>query len=94
MNSRPVSHSVPPPSPTSPRPQIAPGARTVLESGDIRRILTRIAHEIVERNHGAHDVVNGLLELLDGVDSREGVVVIGATNAPDNIDPAILRAQR
>jgi DNA polymerase III delta prime subunit len=39
-------------------------------------------------------VVNGLLELLDGVDGREGVVIIGASNAPDNIDPAILRAGR
>jgi len=39
-------------------------------------------------------VVNGLLELLDGVDGREGVVVIGASNAPDEIDAAILRAGR
>jgi hypothetical protein len=39
-------------------------------------------------------VVNGLLELLDGADGREGVVVIGASNAPDNIDAAILRAGR
>jgi pyrimidine operon attenuation protein/uracil phosphoribosyltransferase len=48
--------------PTSPRPSIAPpsiapGARTVLETGDIRRILTRIAHEIVERNKGTDDMV-------------------------------------
>ena len=43
--------------PTSPRPLIAPGARTVLEAGDIRRILTRIAHEIVERNKGTDDMV-------------------------------------
>jgi pyrimidine operon attenuation protein/uracil phosphoribosyltransferase len=43
--------------PTSPRPLVAPGARTVLESGDIRRILTRIAHEIVERNKGTDDMV-------------------------------------
>jgi pyrimidine operon attenuation protein / uracil phosphoribosyltransferase len=43
--------------PTSPRPLIAPGARTVLETGDIRRILTRIAHEIVERNKGTDDMV-------------------------------------
>jgi hypothetical protein len=39
-------------------------------------------------------VVNGLLELLDGVDGREGVVVIGASNSPDDIDAAILRAGR
>jgi hypothetical protein len=51
-----------------------------------------------DRKHHNSDymlgVVNGLLELLDGVDGREGVVVIGASNAPDHIDPAILRAGR
>jgi pyrimidine operon attenuation protein/uracil phosphoribosyltransferase len=33
------------------------GARAVLDSTDIRRALTRIAHEIVERNKGSQDVV-------------------------------------
>jgi pyrimidine operon attenuation protein/uracil phosphoribosyltransferase len=32
-------------------------ARPVLDSADVGRALTRIAHEIVERNHGAADVV-------------------------------------
>lgn len=40
------------------------------------------------------EVINGLLECLDGADGREGVVVIGATNYPDKIDPAILRPGR
>lgn len=39
-------------------------------------------------------VVNGLLEQLDGAATRMGVVVIGATNDPDAIDPAILRPGR
>ena len=39
-------------------------------------------------------VVNALLELLDGSDGREGVVVIAASNFPDNIDPALLRPGR
>ena len=39
-------------------------------------------------------VVNGFLELLDGASTRDGVVVIGATNNPDRIDPAITRAGR
>ena len=30
---------------------------TVMEADDIRRALTRIAHEIVEKNHGAENVV-------------------------------------
>ena len=39
-------------------------------------------------------IVNTLLEQLDGLVDREGVVVIGATNYPETIDPAILRAGR
>ncbi|GJD37220.1 AAA family ATPase [Methylobacterium aerolatum] len=39
-------------------------------------------------------VVNALLEHLSGATPREGVVVVGATNAPDRIDPAILRSGR
>ncbi|MBB5693583.1 AAA family ATPase [Muricoccus pecuniae] len=39
-------------------------------------------------------VIGGLLEHLDGLGNREGVVVVGATNHPDIMDPAILRAGR
>jgi ATP-dependent Zn protease len=39
-------------------------------------------------------VVNGLLECLDGVEARHGVVVVAACNDPATIDPAILRAGR
>jgi AAA+ superfamily predicted ATPase len=39
-------------------------------------------------------VVNAFLECLDGVGGRDGIVVVGATNDPDRIDPAILRAGR
>ncbi len=40
----------------SPGPSVAPG-RTVLEAADVARALTRIAHEVLERNRGAQDVV-------------------------------------
>jgi DNA polymerase III delta prime subunit len=40
------------------------------------------------------EVVNAMLECLDGVDGREGVVVVGATNLPEKIDPAMLRPGR
>ncbi|WP_301589663.1 AAA family ATPase [Sabulicella glaciei] len=39
-------------------------------------------------------VVNGLLELLDGALSREGVVVLGTCNDATHLDPAILRPGR
>jgi len=45
-NSRPDAGDLPP----------RPGLVTVMEADDMRRALTRIAHEIVERNHGVTDV--------------------------------------
>lgn len=39
-------------------------------------------------------VIAGLLEQLDGINGREGVVILAACNHPDQIDPAILRAGR
>jgi len=39
-------------------------------------------------------VVNALLECVDGINGREGVVVVGACNFPERIDPALLRSGR
>ena len=39
-------------------------------------------------------VVNGLLELLDGAVPRDGVVVVGTCNDPSDLDPALLRPGR
>ncbi|CAN7363073.1 AAA family ATPase [Rhizobium rhizogenes] len=39
-------------------------------------------------------VVNALLECLDGTATRDGVVVVGATNHPDKIDAAVRRPGR
>lgn len=39
-------------------------------------------------------VVNGLLECLDGLSGRDGVVVVATCNDPSVLDPAILRAGR
>ena len=44
---------------------------------------------------GVHDShVNQLLAEIDGVAGQRGVFVVGATNRPDQIDPALLRGGR
>jgi transitional endoplasmic reticulum ATPase len=44
--------------------------------------------------HVTDSVVNQLLTSIDGLESMEGVVVIGATNRPDIIDQGLLRPGR
>lgn len=60
--------------------------RTVLQQADIGRALTRIAHEILEANHGAHDLVvlgiptrgvtlaERVARILDEIEPGSGVV--------------------
>jgi pyrimidine operon attenuation protein/uracil phosphoribosyltransferase len=43
--------------PDEPTPDETVRGRTVLDARDIARALTRISHEILERNKGAHDLV-------------------------------------
>ena len=38
--------------------------------------------------------MNQLLTEMDGMDGRQGVYIIAATNRPDMIDPALLRPGR
>ncbi|WP_455271684.1 AAA family ATPase [Rhizobium herbae] len=40
------------------------------------------------------EVVNALLEALDGAGGREGVVVVASTNLPERLDPALIRSGR
>ncbi|WP_137295690.1 bifunctional pyr operon transcriptional regulator/uracil phosphoribosyltransferase PyrR [Nocardioides dongxiaopingii] len=56
--------SAPPHEAAEPAEPAVPDGRVVLDTGDIARALTRIAHEILERNKGAGDLV------LLGIPSR------------------------
>ena len=47
----------PAPDPAAARSGLAPPLRPVLEAADITRALTRVAHEVLERNRGAEDLV-------------------------------------
>src|SRR3954451_10730762 len=96
----------PRPDPASPRPgsgdptSAGPG----LEEADVGRALTRIAHEIVERNHGAGDVVvlgiptRGVTlarRLGERIEAVEGVTVpIGSVDATMYRDDLRLRGVR
>src|SRR5436305_14770659 len=74
----------------------------VLDADDLRRAVTRIAHEIVERNHGAADVVlvglytRGVAlarRLAGAIASFEGVTVpVGSLDATFYRDDIGLRA--
>ena len=57
--------------------------------------LDSIAKARGNSNDNASDrVVNQLLTEMDGMNAKKNVFVIGATNRPDQIDPAILRPGR
>ncbi len=45
-------------------------------------------------SHVTESVVNQILTEFDGLEDMTGVVVMGATNRPDIIDPALMRAGR
>lgn len=51
------------------------------------------------RSHSAlhqeyNQTVNAILAEMDGFKSNEGILIIGATNKPESLDPALLRAGR
>ena len=70
--------------------QVAP---SVLFLDEIDALASRRAGG--ESDHGASDrVVNALLVEMDGLERLEQVVVIGATNRPALVDPALLRPGR
>ncbi|WP_297419616.1 AAA family ATPase, partial [Thermococcus sp.] len=47
-----------------------------------------------DTNHVTDRLINQLLTEMDGIERNSGVIVIGATNRPDILDPALLRPGR
>lgn len=47
-----------------------------------------------EGSHVFESIVNQILVEMDGLEKREGIVVIASTNRPDMVDPALLRPGR
>jgi len=45
-------------------------------------------------NHVGMQVVNQLLVEMDGIEDRQGVIIVASTNRPDILDPALLRPGR
>lgn len=54
------------------------------------------SRDSAEGSNASYDIktITALLEELDGVDDREGVIVVAACNHPKRVDTAILRAGR
>jgi cell division protease FtsH len=48
----------------------------------------------VQQNDEREQTLNQLLAEMDGFDPRKGVIILGATNRPEILDPALLRAGR
>jgi pyrimidine operon attenuation protein / uracil phosphoribosyltransferase len=80
------------------------GAQTVLDADDVRRAVTRMAHEIVERHHGAGGLVlvgihtrgaHLARRLADAIEAFEGVPVpVGALDVSFYRDDIGRRAVR
>jgi cell division protease FtsH len=48
----------------------------------------------IQQNDEREQTLNQLLAEMDGFDPRKGVIILGATNRPEILDPALLRAGR
>lgn len=68
-------------------------APSILFIDEIDAVGDRESFEKNNRNYGIQ-VIAALLECMDGLERREGVIVVGAANYPDMLDNALVRAGR
>jgi transitional endoplasmic reticulum ATPase len=68
------------------------GSPSILFIDEIEAILGRRDGEVTSQEAGS--AVSEFLQQLDGIDSAPGVFVLGATNLPDRVDPAVRRGGR
>ena len=76
-----------------PQPSTPPGSKQVLGPDDVRRAITRMAHEIIERNHGTDRVAligiqqggvwlaEALGETIARIDTSSAPVPVGSVDA-------------
>ncbi|XP_058740743.1 cell division cycle protein 48 homolog [Vicia villosa] len=69
-------------------------APCVLFFDELDSIATQRASSVGDAGGAANRVLNQLLIEMDGVSAKKTVFIIGATNRPDIIDPALLRPGR
>jgi len=69
-------------------------APTIILFDEIDALASRRRGDDSSGSHVTETVVNQILTEMDGIESLENVIIIGATNRPDLIDPALLRPGR
>lgn len=69
-------------------------APTIILFDEIDALAPRRRGDAVAGSHVTETVVNQLLTEMDGIEVLENVIIIGATNRPDILDPSLLRPGR
>ena len=69
-------------------------APTIILFDEIDALAPRRSGDVSAGSHVTETVVNQLLTEMDGIETLENVIVIGATNRPDILDPSLLRPGR
>jgi SpoVK/Ycf46/Vps4 family AAA+-type ATPase len=69
-------------------------APTIIFLDEIDSISSKRSDNLISSNSASDRVVNQLLTEIDGIDKKDFIYVIGATNRPEVIDKAILRPGR